>query len=72
MSGRSDLIFVDIKKHGNNCDVHSGNKQKHSKELFPNPNSLPNINIAPHDRLLSVCSGVEPAVSERSVANTLR
>ena len=62
MSDCSDGSSVAIKKNGVNSPSYVALKQK-QLVASSNPDSMSNINLVPQERLLSLCSGVEPAVT---------
>ena len=65
MSNCADVNSVALKKNGENSGLCSANKQ-HPVEPLPKLQSLPIVNSRPQDRLLSLCSEVEPALSLNS------
>ncbi len=65
MSSCDDVDSVAIMKNGENSGLCPANIQQQI-DSFPKPHSLPNMNSRPQDRLLSLCSEVEPAVSLNS------
>ena len=62
MSTCDDVNSVSIKKNDDNSGLCPANKQQ-QVETFPKHHSFSNMNSKAQDRLLSLCSEVEPAVS---------